>query len=68
MQPLPEQLKFINPYLQRATELRQKEPIISYYCTYYATQLAIESADKSTESQSYLGYLLDNLESVLFII
>ncbi len=29
---LPEELKFINPYLQRGQETRKKEPVISYYC------------------------------------
>lgn len=29
---LPEELKFINPFLQRAQETRKREPVISYYC------------------------------------
>nr|CAG8488594.1 5773_t:CDS:2 [Entrophospora candida] len=61
--PLPNELKFISPYLQRAQELQQREPIIAYYCNYYAAKLAIEKGTKEKgESQNFLFKLLDVLE------
>ena len=30
---VPEGLKSIAPYLQRAAQLQEREPIVSYYCT-----------------------------------
>ena len=30
--PAPAALKSISPYLQRADELRNKEPVIAYWC------------------------------------
>jgi hypothetical protein len=30
--PIPEELKFINQFIQRSKELKTQEPIISYYC------------------------------------
>ena len=59
-----EDFKFIQPFLQRATELKTREPIISYYCNFYAAKLAIESPVKTKESQVFLMGLLDDLEKV----
>ncbi|RIA85393.1 Vta1 like-domain-containing protein [Glomus cerebriforme] len=60
--PLPEELKFINPNLQRAQETRKREPVISYYCNYLAAKLALEKGTKSKESKTFLIKLLDMLE------
>ncbi len=58
----PAELKFISTYLQRAHELETREPIISYYCKYYAARQAIEHGSTSKESQEFLVQLLDKLE------
>ncbi|KAG9304785.1 hypothetical protein G9A89_016815 [Geosiphon pyriformis] len=61
--PVPVELKFISPYLQRAQELLKREPIIAYYCNYYAAKLAIAKPTKSKESTAFLATLLDVLEA-----
>jgi vacuolar protein sorting-associated protein VTA1 len=61
----PDELKFINQYLQRAQELEKIEPVVSYYCRYYAARQAIDRGAKSPESQAFLVGLLDKLEQVL---
>ncbi|KAI8902655.1 Vta1 like-domain-containing protein [Globomyces pollinis-pini] len=58
----PAELKFIITYLQRAKELDEKEPIISYYCRYYALKLAVEKGAKSKEAEGYLLSLMDKVE------
>ncbi|CAG8528857.1 4620_t:CDS:2 [Diversispora eburnea] len=59
---LPEELKFINTFLQRAQELQKREPVIAYYCNYYSAKLALEKGTKAKESKAYLAKLLDLLE------
>ncbi|CAG8523938.1 2264_t:CDS:2 [Cetraspora pellucida] len=59
---LPEELKFINGFLQRAQELRNREPVIAYYCNFYSVKLALEKGTKSKESKAFLARLLDVLE------
>ncbi|KAJ3053622.1 hypothetical protein HK097_003815 [Rhizophlyctis rosea] len=60
----PEELKFINTYLQRANELQAKEPIVAYWCKYYAAKLALEKGgdQKSKEAKTYLLHLMDDIE------
>ncbi|TPX72268.1 hypothetical protein SpCBS45565_g00665 [Spizellomyces sp. 'palustris'] len=58
----PDELKFVNAYLQRAHELQTKEPIVAYYCKYYAAKLAIDKGGKSKEAQLFLLGLMDELE------
>ncbi|CAK5264947.1 unnamed protein product, partial [Mycena citricolor] len=52
----------ISPYLQRAEELRTKEPIVAYWCTYYAAQIGISLKAKDTASRDFLLHLLGELE------
>ncbi|CAG8607556.1 18808_t:CDS:2 [Dentiscutata erythropus] len=59
---LPDELKFINGFLQRAQELRSREPVIAYYCNFYSVKLALERGTKSKESKAFLARLLDVLE------
>ncbi|GAA5986659.1 hypothetical protein JCM10908_003847 [Rhodotorula pacifica] len=59
---VPAELKAISPYLARATELEKAEPVISYWCTYYALQQAMSLGSKDPESQVYLFELMDKLE------
>ncbi|KAI9355957.1 Vta1 like-domain-containing protein [Zopfochytrium polystomum] len=59
---VPEDLKFISGFLQRAEELQTRDPVVSYYCNYYAAKLAIERNAQSHQSQAFLMNLLDVLE------
>ncbi|KAJ3279342.1 hypothetical protein HK104_001544 [Borealophlyctis nickersoniae] len=58
----PDELKFVNTYLQRAAELQTKEPIVAYYCKFYAAKLAIDKNAKSKDAQLFLLNLMDDLE------
>ncbi|KAI9139132.1 Vta1 like-domain-containing protein [Paraphysoderma sedebokerense] len=62
--PVPQELSFISPFLQRAAELQNREPILSYYCKFYAVRCAITDGpkNKSNEVKAFLGSLMDNLE------
>ncbi|KAJ3023604.1 hypothetical protein HKX48_002152 [Thoreauomyces humboldtii] len=60
--PPPDELKFMSPYLQRATELQGKEPIVAYYSKYYAVQMAISKAGRSQDAKVYLSSMVDELE------
>ncbi|ORY03189.1 DUF605-domain-containing protein [Basidiobolus meristosporus CBS 931.73] len=62
MENVPEALRFITPYYQRSKELKNHEPVIAYYCNYYAAKLAIAKGAKDKECQLFLVTLLDNLE------
>ncbi|KAF9926483.1 hypothetical protein FBU30_003954 [Linnemannia zychae] len=59
---VPEALKNIKPFLQRAIQLQEKEPIISYYSNYYAAKLAIGKASKDNNCRPFIVELLDLLE------
>ena len=37
----PASLKAIKPYLERATELQDKDPVVAYHCRLYALQEAM---------------------------
>ncbi|KAF9357597.1 hypothetical protein BGX26_003441 [Mortierella sp. AD094] len=62
---VPEGLKSIAPYLQRAAQLQEREPIVSYYCTvttnYYAAKIAIPKAGQDN-NRAFVMELLDTLE------
>ncbi|KAJ3919648.1 DUF605-domain-containing protein [Lentinula edodes] len=62
--PLPLPLKSISPYLQRAAELHQKDPVIAYWCAYYAAQVGISLKAKDNASRTLLLELLDVLEKL----
>ena len=56
------QLKSIVPYLQRAQEVRKQDPIVAYWCAYYAAQLGISLKAKDSASRDVLFALLGTLE------
>ncbi|KAJ6575283.1 Vta1 like-domain-containing protein [Mycena capillaripes] len=64
LSPIPAPLKTVAPYLQRADELRAKEPIIAYWCTYYAAQVGIALKAKDSASRNFLFELLGALEKM----
>ncbi|CAO3626921.1 unnamed protein product [Cunninghamella echinulata] len=43
---IPEELKYLAPYVQRGQELAAREPIVSYFAQYYAVKLAISKGPK----------------------
>ncbi|KAF9356242.1 hypothetical protein BGX34_010021 [Mortierella sp. NVP85] len=47
---LPDELKHIGTYLQRAAEIQERDPIISYYATYYAAKLAVPKTNQSNRA------------------
>ncbi|KAF9270620.1 DUF605-domain-containing protein [Marasmius fiardii PR-910] len=60
---VPPALKAIAPYLQRADELYQKEPIIAYWCLYYATQTGIAAkVTRDLSARDFLSQLIGSLE------
>ncbi|KAJ7446490.1 Vta1 like-domain-containing protein [Mycena galericulata] len=62
--PIPVPLKSVAPYIQRADELRAKEPVIAYWCTYYAAQVGIALKAKDPASRNFLFELLGTLEKM----
>ncbi|KAJ4485815.1 DUF605-domain-containing protein [Lentinula aciculospora] len=61
---VPPPLKSISPFLQRAAELHQKDPVIAYWCAYYAAQVGISLKAKDNASRTLLLQLLDVLENL----
>ncbi|OJA19560.1 putative protein 18 [Rhizopogon vesiculosus] len=55
-------LKSIAPYLQRAEELVNSEPVVAYWCAYHAAQLGIKLKAKDNASRTLLLNLLNALE------
>ncbi|THV07522.1 DUF605-domain-containing protein [Dendrothele bispora CBS 962.96] len=62
--PLSPALKSIAPFLQRADELKEKEPIVAYWCLYYAAQNGIALKAKDNVSRSLLLEILGTLEQM----
>jgi vacuolar protein sorting-associated protein VTA1 len=60
--PIPPELKSIAPYLQRADELKSQDPIMAYWCAYYAAQVGISLKAKGIPSRDLLFNLLGVLE------
>ncbi|KAJ3345973.1 hypothetical protein HDU83_003540 [Entophlyctis luteolus] len=63
--PVPDAFKSITAFVQRADELAVREPVVSYYCNFYAVKLAIDinASHQSPECQTYLLGMLDTLEA-----
>ncbi|KIM47740.1 hypothetical protein M413DRAFT_208471 [Hebeloma cylindrosporum] len=66
--PVPPELKAVSPFLSRAEELAKQDPIISYWCAYYAAQVGISLKARSTASRDLLIALLGVLEQMKFDI
>ena len=60
--PIPQSLKAIVPYLQRANEVTKQEPVIAYWCVYHAAQLGIDLKSKDPAARDVLFGLLTALE------
>ena len=62
--PPPPDLAHIQPFLQRSRELAEREPVIAYFCKYYAAKLAVRANATSTPAQTYVLSLVEELERV----
>ncbi|KAM5530749.1 hypothetical protein V8D89_015609, partial [Ganoderma adspersum] len=62
--PIPPELKPITPYLQRADEIATNDPVISYWCAYYAAQQGISLKVKESSARRFLFDLLALLENL----
>jgi len=58
----PPELKVITPFVQRAKELTNIYPLISYYCLLQAVNDGIKENVKTKECHNYLKELFDELE------
>ncbi|KAJ2497684.1 hypothetical protein GGH96_004923 [Coemansia sp. RSA 1972] len=63
LEPIPDELKHIQPFIQRGQEIARADPVVSYFCKYYAAQLSIAKQGTSPSTQAYLLSLLDTLET-----
>ncbi|KEP47726.1 DUF605 domain protein [Rhizoctonia solani 123E] len=59
---IPAELKPIAPFLQRADEMRTKDPIISFWCEYYAIKKGL-SLKLGSGGRPFLANLMDSLEA-----
>ncbi|KAK4517593.1 uncharacterized protein ATC70_000933 [Mucor velutinosus] len=60
---IPDEIKYITPYVQRGQEVASRDPVVSYYAQYYAAKLAIARGPRTKETTDYLSHLLDALET-----
>ncbi|KAF7971699.1 hypothetical protein HWV62_20158 [Athelia sp. TMB] len=58
------EIKSISPWLQRADELQVKEPVMAYWCAYFAAQTGISLKVKSPPARDLLFALLGVLEKM----
>lgn len=64
MAAVPPSLKSIKPYVERAAELRSKDPIVAYHCGLYALQEAMKlRAQLPKEDMGFVIGLMDQLEA-----
>ncbi|GEM08450.1 late endosometo vacuole transport-related protein [Rhodotorula toruloides] len=61
---VPTALKPVSSYLARAHELAKAEPVIAYWCTYYALQQGMSLRTTDNESQAFMLALMDKLEEM----
>ncbi|XP_061176293.1 vacuolar protein sorting-associated protein VTA1 homolog [Saccostrea echinata] len=59
---LPAKLKPIGHYIKTAIEHDKRDPVVAYYCRFYAVKKGIEIDSSSPECKSYLLGLMDYLE------
>ncbi|KAI1286905.1 Vacuolar protein sorting-associated protein VTA1 -like protein [Halotydeus destructor] len=60
--PPPASLKPIVGYLKLATDNERFDPVVSYWCRFYALQNALQIDSKSKEAKTFLVYMMDYLE------
>lgn len=61
---VPAELKTVEQTLKRANELKKVDPVISYWCTFWAAQKALKVPNRSKEGTTFLMSVLDCLEEM----
>lgn len=68
-QNCPVELNFLVPFLLRASEMAEAQPVLAYYCKYYAVSLALKGGPtkfkRTSQTDAFLAKLFDDLEEVL---
>ena len=60
--PADPHVKALQPFLQRAEELKGADPKVAYYCRVFAMEEGLKVSDKSGEMIATLGSLMETLE------
>jgi len=62
--PIPPDLKVITSLLQRADELQVQDPVVTYWCAYYAAKQGIALKASGNTNRDFLSALLTVLENL----
>ena len=65
----PIELNFLVPFLQRAYEMAESQPVMAYYCKFYSIALALKGSSqnkfkRTPQTDAFLAKLFDDLETV----
>ena len=61
----PAELARTLPFLKRAEELKDRHPVMSYYCTFHALSLALAApGHKTPTAEAFITRLFEHLETV----
>ena len=60
--PVDPHVKALQPFLQRAEELKGADPKVAYYCRVFAMEEGLKVSNKSSELIALLGTLMETLE------
>ena len=64
----PAELNFLVPFLQRANEMTESQPVMAYYCKFYSVSLALKGGQnkfkRTPQTDAFLAKLFDDLERV----
>eukprot|EP00854_Cymbomonas_tetramitiformis_P025736 gene25736-31479_t len=58
-----EQAKILIPYLQRADEIANHDPLIAYYCRMHAVEEGVKITDRTDETTQLLVAVMKQLEA-----
>ncbi|KAG9098277.1 hypothetical protein FRC06_006594 [Ceratobasidium sp. 370] len=61
--PVPADLKHVLPFLQRAQEVRARDPYVCYWSLYYVAHLGV-GRPKTKENKPFLAAVVDQLEGM----
>ncbi|KAF8610729.1 DUF605-domain-containing protein, partial [Ceratobasidium sp. AG-I] len=61
--PVPTDLKHVLPFLQRAQEVRARDPVVCYWSLYYVAHLGMHRP-KTRENKPFLAAVVDQLEEM----
>ncbi|BEI85171.1 hypothetical protein CcaverHIS002_0505720 [Cutaneotrichosporon cavernicola] len=61
---VPADLRPVEQTLRRAAELKKVDPVVSYWCCFWAAQKALKIPNRSREGTAFLMRILDALEEM----